>query len=63
MEWDRCIAHIDMQAFFPSCEQVDFPELKDKAIAVTNGDTGTTIISSSYEARAFGIKTGMYKMP
>ena len=34
MEWDRCIAHVDMQAFFPSCEQVDFPELKDKAIAV-----------------------------
>jgi DNA polymerase-4 len=59
MAWDRCIAHVDMQAFFPSCEQVDFPELKDKAIAVTNGEAGTTIISSSYEARAFGIKTGM----
>ena len=59
MEWDRCIAHVDMQAFFPSCEQVDFPELKNKAIAVTNGGGGTTIISSSYEARAFGIKTGM----
>ncbi len=49
-----------MQAFFPSCEQVDFPELKGKPVAVTNGDAGTTIISSSYEARAFGIKTGMH---
>lgn len=28
-------------------------------MAVTNGRLGTTIITSSYEARAFGIKTGM----
>jgi DNA polymerase-4 len=48
-----------MLAFFPSCEQVDFLELQNKPIAVTNGDSGTTIISSSYEARAYGIKTGM----
>ncbi len=59
MPWNNCIALVDMIAFFPSCEQVDFPELVDKPIAVTNGDSGTTIISSSYEARAFGIKTGM----
>ena len=61
MEWSSktCIALVDMQAFFPSCEQVDFPELMNKPVAVTNGEAGTCIISSSYEARAYGIKTGM----
>lgn len=61
MEWttNTCIALVDMQAFFPSCEQIDFPELMNKPVAVTNGEAGTCIISSSYEARAFGIKTGM----
>ena len=61
MEWidKTCVALVDMQAFFPSCEQIDFPELMNKPIAVTNGDNGTCIISSSYEARAYGIKTGM----
>ncbi|OIN85008.1 DNA polymerase Y family protein [Francisella sp. TX07-6608] len=61
MQWTTktCIALVDMQAFFPSCEQIDFPELMNKPVAVTNGDAGTCIISSSYEARAYGIKTGM----
>tara|TARA_R110002167_G_scaffold355156_1_gene569398 strand:+ start:1583 stop:2851 length:1269 start_codon:yes stop_codon:yes gene_type:complete len=58
-EWTTAIALVDMMAFFPSCEQLDFPELRGRPIAVTNGDAGTTIISSSYEARQFGIKTGM----
>lgn len=60
MAWNNCIALVDMIAFFPSCEQLDFPELVGKPLAVTNGDAGTTIISSSYEARAFGVKTGMH---
>ena len=58
-EWPRCVALVDMLAFFPSCEQMDFPELKGRPVAVTNGDKGTAIISSSYEARQYGIKTGM----
>ncbi|WP_432772695.1 DNA polymerase thumb domain-containing protein [Francisella salimarina] len=61
MKWNSktCIALVDMQAFFPSCEQIDFPELMHKPVAVTNGEAGTCIISSSYEARAYGVKTGM----
>lgn len=61
MKWNSktCVALVDMQAFFPSCEQVDFPELMNKPVAVTNGEAGTCIISSSYEAREYGIKTGM----
>ena len=57
--WPRAIIHVDMNAYFASIEQRDFPELTDKPVAVTNGLTGTCIITCSYEARAYGIKTGM----
>ncbi len=57
--WPRAIIHVDMNAFFASVEQRDFPELHGKPVAVTNGIQGTTIITCSYEARAFGVHTGM----
>lgn len=57
--WPRAIIHVDMNAFFASVEQRDFPELQGKPVAVTNGTLGTTIITCSYEARALGIHTGM----
>jgi DNA polymerase-4 len=57
--WPRAILHIDMNAFFASVEQRDFPELRGKPVGVTNGEVGTTLITRSYEARAFGVKTGM----
>jgi DNA polymerase-4 len=57
--WPRAIILVDMNAFFASIEQRDFPELRGRPVAVTNGSQGSTIITSSYEARAFGIKTGM----
>lgn len=57
--WPRAIALVDMNAFFASIEQLDAPELQGRPIGVTNGMTGTTIITSSYEARKYGIKTGM----
>ncbi len=57
--WPRAIILVDMNAFFASIEQLDRPEWRGRAIAVTNGRQGTCIITSSYEARAYGIKTGM----
>ena len=57
--WDKVIFHIDMNAFFASIEQRDNPKLFGKPIAITNGEKGSCIITCSYEARAFGIKTGM----
>lgn len=48
-----------MNAFFASIEQHDFPELRGQPVAVTNGLTGTCIITCSYEARRHGIRTGM----
>lgn len=57
--WPRMIALVDMNAFFASIEQLDRPEWRGRPVAVTNGEQGTCIITSSYEARAYGIKTGM----
>ena len=58
--WERMIALVDMNAFFASIDQLDFPELLGKPIAVTNGIVGTCVITCSYEARAHGVKTGMH---
>jgi DNA polymerase-4 len=57
--WPRAIIFVDMNAFFASIEQNDFPELAGRPIAVTNGALGTCIITCSYEARQHGVKTGM----
>ena len=57
--WPRVIALADMNSFFASIEQVNDPYLADKPIGITNGLTGTCIINSSYEARSFGVRTGM----
>jgi DNA polymerase-4 len=57
--WSRAIILVDMNAFFASVEQKDYPELRGQPVAVTNGQQGTCIITCSYEARAYGIKTGM----
>ncbi len=59
LPWPRAIILVDMNAFFASIEQLDFPKLREQPVAVTNGEQGSCIITCSYEARAFGIKTGM----
>ena len=48
-----------MDAFFASVEQRDNPALRGKPIAVTGAGERTVITTSSYEARAYGVKTGM----
>jgi DNA polymerase-4 len=57
--WPRAIALVDMNAFFASIEQRDHAEWRGRPVAITNGRQGTCIITCSYEARAYGIKTGM----
>ena len=57
--WFRAIILVDMNAFFASIEQLDNAALRGRPVVVTNGEQGTCIITSSYEARRYGIKTGM----
>jgi DNA polymerase-4 len=57
--WPRAIALVDMNAFFASIEQRDHAEWRGRPVAITNGLQGSCIITCSYEARAYGIKTGM----
>ncbi len=57
--WQRMIALVDMNCFFAQIEQQDNPFWRNRPVAVTNGKLGSTIITASYEARAFGVKTGM----
>jgi DNA polymerase IV len=58
-ETARIIVCVDMDAFFASVEQRDNPVLRGKPIAVTGAGERTVITTSSYEARRFGVRTGM----
>lgn len=50
---------IDMNAFFASVEQQEAPSLQGRPVGVIPTDTDATCcIAASYEAKAFGIKTG-----
>ena len=55
--WPRFIAFVDMNAFFASIEQLDNPDYRGKPIGVTNGKTGTCLITCSYGDCRFPGKT------
>lgn len=55
------VLHLDADAFFASVEQALHPHLRGKPVAVINAHLGdrAIVLTASYEARPFGVKTGV----
>lgn len=59
--YEKQILHIDMNAFFASCEQAINPELR-KTPLIVGGDPDRRsgiVLAASYDAKRFGVKTTM----
>jgi DNA polymerase-4 len=59
----KFIIHIDMDAFFASVEQLLNPFLKGKPVFVSGNTARDSVIAAcSYEAKKYGVKSGMSVM-
>jgi len=53
------IAHFDIDAFYASVAIRDNPELRGKPVAIAGSSRRAVVLTASYEARPFGVRSAM----
>ena len=55
----KVIVHIDLNAFFVRAEEIRNPSIEGKAVAIGHLGRGGIVSTCSYEARKYGVRSGM----